>query len=260
VFLSEPGPTGYDINFSLFGFPVRVHPLFFLAPLLFGRGLIGDGNIGVSLLVVTFVFFVSILFHELGHTWAFRYFGIDSRIVLHWMGGLAVPERNSWQNGGRSASRMTHGRQMVVSIAGPLANVVLAIAVLGIGVAIGGELQPGILLGFIPVFWLDFANTAFNGNEYFDLLFYATIILNLLWAIFNLVPVYPLDGGQLARAFMQKIDPTDGLKNSLYLSIGAAALLAVFAVSKSSTIMAIFFGFMAYSSWQSLQQFSGRRW
>ena len=73
VFLSEPGQTGYDMQFSLFGFPVRVHPLFFLAPLLFGQGLVsGMPNVGLALLVVTFVFFVSILFHELGHAWAFK--------------------------------------------------------------------------------------------------------------------------------------------------------------------------------------------
>ena len=77
---------------------------------------------------------------------------------------------------------------------------------------------------------------------------------------FNMVPVFPLDGGQVARALMQKIDPRDGLKNSLYLSIGVAGLLCFYAFSIKSTFLAIFCGYMAYESWQSLQRISGRGW
>ena len=257
MFLSEPGHTGYDIQFTLFGFPVRVHPLFFLAPLLFGRGLLhGNGNVGISLLVVTFVFFVSILFHELGHTWAFRWFGIDSRIVLHWMGGIAIPDRNSWRSGRQPS--LTPDQQIIVSVAGPLANVVLGFAVFGIGVALGG--QRGVWDFVIPVPGVEFDGTALGGRPYLQVFFDAMIVLNLLWAIFNMLPVFPLDGGQVARAFMQKIDPRDGLQNSLYLSIGVAVLLAVYGLSTDSIFIAIFCGYMAYGSWQTLQQISGRGW
>ena len=256
VFLSEPGQTGYDMQFSLFGFPVRVHPLFFLAPLLFGRGLIsGTPNIGLALLVVTFVFFVSILFHELGHAWAFKWFGIDSRIVLHWMGGLAIPDRGSW--GSRQVS-LTPNQQVIVSIAGPLANVVLALAMIGIGILIGGKL--GWMDRLLPIPAANLSKSAFADREYLQLLFTSMSLLNLLWAIFNMVPVFPLDGGQVARALMQKIDPRDGLKNSLYLSIGVAGLLCFYAFSIKSTFLAIFCGYMAYESWQSLQRISGRGW
>jgi len=257
VFLSEPGQTGYDIQFTLFGFHVRVHPLFFLGPLLFGGGLIqGNGNVGVSLLVVTFVFFVSILFHELGHTWAFRWFGIDSRIVLHWMGGIAIPDRNSWRSGRQPS--LTSNQQMIVSIAGPLANVVLALAMIGIGLAIGGQLI--LLETVIPVPVTILSGTAFNGMPYVQLLFLSMSVLNILWAIFNMLPIFPLDGGQVARAFMQKIDPRDGLQNSLYLSIGVAVLLAVYGLATNSIYISIFCGYMAYGSWQTLQQISGRGW
>ena len=248
------------MRFTLFGFPVRVHPLFLLGPTLFGKGLIaGEGIIGVRWLIVVAVFFVSILFHELGHAWAHRYFGMGSRIVLYWMGGLAIRERNPWMSGGHRVAGEAHSQQMVISLAGPVASVVLVIAMIGLGVAIGGALLWGRILVF-PLPWLDFSETVFRGNHYFKLLFNATILLNLFWAILNMLPVFPLDGGQLARAFFQKIDPVDGLKNSLYLSIGAAALIAVFALSIEDMFLVIFFGFMAYQSWQSLQQFSGRRW
>ncbi len=255
MFLSEPGQTGYDIQFNLFGFPVRVHPLFFLGPLLFGRGLIeGQGNIGISLLVVTLVFFVSILLHELGHALAFRLFGIDSRIVLHWMGGLAIPDRGSWNS--REVS-LTPNQQMIVSVAGPAANVVLAFAMIGVGLAIGGRLGR---LEFLPIPVANLAGSTFAKGEYLQLFFIAMSLLNLLWAVLNLVPIFPLDGGQIARAFMLKIDPRDGLQNSLYLSIGVAALACVYAMSTENIFLAIFCGYLAYESWQSLQRLSGRRW
>ena len=115
MFLSEPKRTGYDLNFSLLGFPCRVHPAFFILPLLFGRSFVGGANpvnTGVGLVLIAALFFVSILVHELGHAIAFRRFGIDSRIVLYWMGGLAIPDSgNPW--GGRSNSRSLTSNQQL---------------------------------------------------------------------------------------------------------------------------------------------------
>ena len=74
-------------------------------------------NAGVGILLVIVLFFVSVLIHELGHTLAFRYFGVPSYIVLTWMGGLAVPgSGNIW---GRQSSRsLDSNQQIVVSLAG----------------------------------------------------------------------------------------------------------------------------------------------
>ena len=104
MILGEPRPTRFDLNFSLMGFPVRVHPAFFILPLLLGAGFTGLAyqiglNAGVILLVLAVVFFVSILVHELGHALAFRYYGYPCRIMLYWMGGLAIPDSGgAWSN------------------------------------------------------------------------------------------------------------------------------------------------------------------
>ena len=82
-------------------------------------------NAGVVILIIASVFFLSVLIHELGHTLAFRFFGIDSHIVLYWMGGLAIPGggMGAW-NGGRT-KRLNPNEQIVVSLAGPAAGLLL---------------------------------------------------------------------------------------------------------------------------------------
>ena len=78
--LAEPNRTPYDLNFRLFGFPVRIHPLFWLGAVLLG-GWTFDLGLEYAAIWVAVVF-VSILVHELGHAIAFRTFGVDSHIVL----------------------------------------------------------------------------------------------------------------------------------------------------------------------------------
>ncbi|MBX9581317.1 MAG: hypothetical protein K2X87_13490, partial [Gemmataceae bacterium] len=109
--LVEPDRTPYDLNFRLFGFPVRVHPLFWVVTVLFGSSALRDFG-PEYLLVWVVVVFVSILVHELGHAFAFRAFGTDAAVVLYGFGGLAVP----W---GGVAGRW---RRVAVSLAGPAAG------------------------------------------------------------------------------------------------------------------------------------------
>ena len=91
VLLGEPPQTQFDLNFHVLGFPVRVHLFFWLAALILGgQGFRDDG--GMQLLIWIGALFSSILIHELGHSLMMRRFGISSHIVLHMMGGLAIPD------------------------------------------------------------------------------------------------------------------------------------------------------------------------
>lgn len=257
MFLSEPGRTGYDLTFSLFGFPIRVHPAFFIMPVLFGQGLINSErmNIGVGLIIVGIVFFVSILVHELGHAVAFRYYGIGSRIVLYWMGGLAIPESSGGSWMGRRTGSLNSNQQIVVSLAGPIFGFLLAAALVGIVYLIGSGLS------FKESIFPQFKFTPFlDSNPPLTLLLWSGIVINVFLNLLNLVPIYPLDGGQVARQVMLQMDPHDGARNSIYLSIAASVLIAVFAFSMDRRFMAFFFGFMAWSNYQTLQRFNGPRW
>lgn len=253
VLFSEPGRTDYDINFSLFGFPVRVHPAFFIMPLLLGSPMLGgEGNAGVQLLVLTIVFFGSILFHELGHSLAMKYYGIRSHIVLYWLGGLAVPEGSSFG----TRRPYTSNAQIIVSLAGPFFNFLLGGVLIGLIYLVGGSVVYE-QIGLFPMVYPRLGGTTFQGNEAAGVFFLAGLFANIVWGVLNLVPVYPLDGGQVARQVFLQADQRSGLRNSILLSMIAAILIAVLGLQSGSHFLAILFGFMAYSNYMMLQHGGG---
>src|SRR4051794_41088064 len=87
MLLGEPAPTQGDLHFRLFGFPVRVHPFFWLTTVIFGMG--GGPADPQRTLVWVGIVFVSILAHELGHATMQRFYGGHPWITLYGLGGLA---------------------------------------------------------------------------------------------------------------------------------------------------------------------------
>ena len=259
MLLSEPRTTAYDINFSIFGFAVRVHPAFFILPIWIGQGFTRGAEVHavVGILIVIAAFFLSILVHELGHTLAFRWCGIQSRIVLHWMGGIAIPERG-WGSSRRKS--LTPNEQIFVSFAGPLAGLLLAAVFVGGVYATGFAVQWG-LFGPIPIPRIDWGE--FRDTNPTIMLFVQTcIIVNIILNVFNLLPVYPLDGGQIMRQLFVKMDPWSGIRNSLFISIAVALFMGVLGIKNKEMFLAFFFGYMAYSNYMMLQSGpqSGKPW
>src|SRR5260370_39885036 len=112
-------PTPYDLRFSLFGIPVRVHPFFWLVSLIMGWPLHEPKLILIWVACV----FVSILVHELGHALTAKYFGWPPHIGLYSFGGYASYQP-TW---GHSTART-----ILVLIAGPGAGFVLFGLVVGL--------------------------------------------------------------------------------------------------------------------------------
>lgn len=251
--LGEPSPTEYDWKFQLLGVPVRVHPFFWLLAVLTGiRG-------GSSTALVTWVaaVFVSILVHEFGHVWAIQYFGWTPRVVLHGFGGLAIydPDFAPWQSGSRP--RRTTKSQIIISLAGPIAGFVLAAFL----ILLLNLTQTS--LGYVSLFGneLQIGSGDLITNQVFGLLLFHLVTINILWGVLNLMPIYPLDGGQVARElFLSKSN--DGLRMSLQLSVAMAVVLALVAlVQFKSQYMAFMFGYLGYLSYQQLAgPYGGRRW
>jgi len=257
LLLAEPGRTQADLHFNLLGFPVRVHPMFWLISILFGRPW-DEGTKPLDLLTWVGVMFVSILIHELGHALAMRYFGYRARIVLYSFGGLAIPERGySDSYGARAGSSHPDSvgwRQIMISLAGPGAGFVLAAAV--IGVLYAANVKTPFYFG------IEFGRGEylFFRNANLSMLVFHLLRFNIFWGLMNLLPVYPLDGGQASRElFLIYGNRGNAIRHSLILSIATGVAIAFLTLAKSEggLYIAFLFGYLAYMSYVALQAHTG---
>ena len=240
MLISEPAPTQADLHFRLFGFPVRIHPFFWVVSLILGMGGLGSGKADpTETLIWVVVVFVSILVHELGHAFTQRRFGGHPWITLYSFGGLA--SCNDCDRSPRS--------QIIISLAGPFAGFFLAGFVISILIAL--QRFRGFELDWVAVNWVPFKSRL-------DVAVLFLLFVNIAWGLVNLLPIYPLDGGQIARELFTLGNPRSGIVQSLQLSAGAAVLVAVYALTKRDLFMCLMFGFLAYGSFQTLQMYRNR--
>jgi len=113
--------------------------------------------------------FVSILLHELAHSVVARAYGMEIKGITLWLlGGVA-----------EMADEPPHPKaEFLMAIAGPIVSIVLALLFLSAGALFGsgGDVTPiGAILRYLGM-------------------------VNLILAVFNLIPAFPLDGGRVARA------------------------------------------------------------
>lgn len=188
--------TALDLNFSIFRVPVRVHPMHWVTSAFLGWDLfqvLGPAFLFVWIACV----FVSVLLHELGHVFAGWYFGSKGSILLTSFGGLAL--------GSTDLSR--RWKRVIVLLAGP-----------------------SIQLVFWAILWLGVpeATVWLAGRSIYLAYAYGFLLqINLWWALFNLLPIYPLDGGRISREVLKGARPRDGTLISLVISAVLAGLFAV---------------------------------
>ena len=248
MLLGEPERTQGDLNFAVFGIPVRVHPLFWLVALLLGAS---SADLP-AILVWVVALLVCILVHELGHAAAMRGFGFRPWIVLYGMGGLTSCDPTQ----GRGGRRLRPAQDILISLAGPVAGFLLAAAVAGaIVLAEHGE-DLVFRIGGRTGIWLGVRGLPHARLEDFiNCLFFICVF----WGLINLLPIFPLDGGQIARHLFLAFSPYRGYRQSLILSLLTAAFLAaVGAVVWRDWFVALLFGYMAYMNYLALQFEAGR--
>jgi Zn-dependent protease len=256
MFLEDPGRNPSDLNFRLFDTPVRVHFSFWIGALVLGYD--SSQPIGFLAIWVACVF-VSILVHEFGHVLMSRAFGRPGHIVLYAMGGLAI------SNAGR-----TRWQQIAVSLAGPGAGFVFFAVILLVlalyspedALAAPYRILLGRGLGLREL------------NPYLRTLIVDLLWINLYWGVFNLLPIWPLDGGMVCREVCQLIT-AKGLRISLLISALVAGVIAANAViaevQKAPFIpylpgglyIALFMGILCFGSIQLLQTaetYRSRQW
>lgn len=159
------------------GIDVRVHATFFLLLAWIGYGDYSDGGLGAMVegMVFILLLFTCVVLHEFGHALAARAYGIHTPdITLLPIGGVArlerMPEKPS--------------QELVVAVAGPLVNVVIAL---------------GLFVVLRKFTGLD--NLASLGEGRVALL-EGLLSVNVMLVLFNCLPAFPMDGGRILRALL----------------------------------------------------------
>lgn len=253
--LHEPPASPYDLNFELLGYRIRVFWGFWLMAAILGWGwsnsvnsispVVGMDSPGAPVLLMIWMVavFVSILVHELGHALAFSFYGTQSHIVLYHFGGLAVPSSfGSW-----NAARQRHigpEQNIVISAAGPALQLGLAVVTWAIGYSLG---VPMDLMG------IDVGGEDYPGSAAIYGIFNALLFPSAFWALLNLAPILPLDGGQILRSLMMLTNARHPIRLAYAVSIGTGLVLGLFFMSRGNTFAGIMFFMFAANNWQALQ-------
>ena len=220
--------------FSLAGIGVYVHWSWFLVAIYSVQYRTHEYSSMIWNVLEYLSLFAIVLTHEFGHQLSCRQVGGQTHDIVLWpLGGVAYvspPQRP--------------GAQLWSIAAGPLVNVVL-VPLLATLVSITGHLG-----------WSETYHDAYE-------LFYNVWIINIVLLVFNLMPVYPLDGGQILRSLLWF---PFGRANSLmaasvigFIGVGGliilAGLLSLAPESRSSGIwMGIMSAFILLNCWGGLKQ------
>lgn len=171
--------------------------------------------------------FLVVLLHEFGHSLACRQTGGESERIMLWpLGGVAYvkpPPRP--------------GAELWSIAAGPLVNVAL-----------------------VPVFWLLRQWVVGNPEFSADAQNWVHNIwqMNVFLLIFNLLPIYPLDGGQILRALLwYKVGRASSLKYAVICGFAGCAALVGLAIWAESIWIGVVAAFATWTCWGGWKQAKG---
>ena len=226
----------------LFGIPVYLHwtfALIFVYLFVLGRWR-GWGNSEIlGAVLISLALFACVVLHELGHALMARRYGIQTRdIILSPIGGIArlnrLPDEPM--------------QEVWVAIAGPLVNIVIVLL-----------MSPVLLLHTFPE-WITYLSSATpDQSGYFassvgplEGFFFMVIILNIMLAVFNLLPAFPMDGGRVLRALLSiKIGRVKATRLATYIGQVMAIFLFIYGLTSASgsytlVFIGVFIFIMAY--------------
>jgi len=211
---------GWSINlFRVFGIQLAVHASFLLLLAYWGyEGWQEGGVMGMAWSVgLILLFFGCVILHELGHSLTARRYGVNvPRILLLPIGGMAEFDRIPRKP----------AQELLITIAGPAVNFLLVALLLPLAWSglFGAEEVP-----------------AYSPAGLLGQLWYA----NLVMGVFNLAPVFPMDGGRILRALLASRLPY--LRATWWaVMVGRvlAAGLILFALYRGNYMLAVLFTFI----------------
>lgn len=208
--------------FKLRGIPVFVSFWYLLLMAFFSMGIgrdLGGAYAGIFIGVVT----LSLLVHEFGHGLVARRYGLRPSILLHGWGGLCAHQ---------PAQRDRHDALIIAM--GPGAGLLLGLVTWGVSLA----LDPA---------WL-------AARPMLEFFISQMIWVNFVWTFINLVPMWPLDGGQLFNiGLKQKLSVAKTHRATHMVGLGIALLAVLFALNYGFFFGAILAGLLAYENLSRLR-------
>ena len=182
--------TRYDWRFRLAGVPVRVNPFFWVVTAVLGS----DSASWPHFVTWTAAVFISLFVHEVGHALCARFFHHWPYVTLYTFGGVTsyhpVLDEPVW-------------RRLAVLACGPLAGLLTAFGLIGLY----------HLLGSL-------------GGGFSTLLAHQIILVSLSWSLLNLLPLWPLDLGQVPTCLADRPAWRRVVKTTHVISALVAILLA----------------------------------
>lgn len=200
----------FTIPFSI---PITINPFFPVVAFFLGY-LWSGGNIPLAVIIMGIIT-VSILVHEFGHALTGKLFKQKVKISLLPLGGLTE----------RQGRPLSAWQDFMIVLMGPLFGFMLYFVAASI--ASMGVKSP-LMLQILNI----------------------TAVINLYWTILNLVPVLPLDGGQLLRIILQGIWGVKGLKAACILSVLIGALFMVAFMVMQDFLVAAIFAMFTFEGWK----------
>lgn len=168
--------------------------------------LYNGASVGAALagLVLVGVLFGCVILHELGHALTAKHFGIGTLdITMYPIGGVARLE------GMPKEPR----QELLIAIAGPAVNLVIAAVLFVVVIATGRPLTPSPFVEAEP--------------NVLGMLMW----INLALVGFNMLPAFPMDGGRVLRAGLAtKLSYKNATRIASYVGQGMAGLFCLFAV------------------------------
>ncbi len=229
------------IRFRLFGVSVSIHPSLWLTLALVGLMTVSGVSLLPGVVLFTIAGFLCLFVHERGHALLSRALGGgEPEVVMAWLGGDCCNTR----------AVLTRWRGVVMTAAGPVASLLLAaLSILLLclyvrGFESGLYLSLNFLFGYVPSDYV--ALFPSYGLAFFKFL----IQISIWWSLLNLLPIFPLDGGQIMHGLM------DSPHTMHVVSVTVAAMSMAAFIAMSAWFLVLLMGFLGYLNFRCLQQSS----
>ena len=212
--------------FRFAGIDVYLSWLWFLAPVIFMTMAAGEHSSLVWSVLECLVMFVIVLLHEFGHALACRQVGGQANLIVLWpLGGVAYvtpPPRP--------------GPILWSIAAGPLVNVALL---------------PVFALVWVVAYAAGLGEAAPRAYQFVEIVFFMNVVL----LCFNLLPIYPLDGGQILQALLWFVlGRARSLAVATVIGFLGVPVLIVIAFLGHNPILGVLCVFIVLLCWRGLMQ------